>query len=334
MTAAPADLYRDPEVVARLRQIAAGIFAHRGIDFNGVRRAGGWTNATWVGGGLALRLSTTVGNENILREARLTALLPAEAGCPQVMESGQTDGYAWILSREAPGMNLGEVWPGLDWDRRILALRQLWVRTRAVHSVNPAAAAGLARTQPWFNAAGMDEAGAALRRLAAQGLFDRDLTGILAGRLECFWQSLPGAARVLNHGDLTIENALWHEGQISALLDFEHAVLAPLELDLNELVKMAFAPGEPNQGLSGPGSAGMRQLRDAVAEIALPLLDHPGGKDLLIGYAILLELWLLEDWLAHPEGEGPLETWLPYRMLLSLKDGQGGYLAPLLARLG
>jgi hypothetical protein len=47
--------------------------------------------------------------------------------------------------------------------------------------------------------------------------------------------------------------------------------------------------------------------------------------DLLRGYAILLELWMLEDWLAHPEGEGPLEGWDPYRRLASLANGKGGF---------
>jgi hypothetical protein len=62
----------------------------------------------------------------------------------------------------------------------------------------------------------------------------------------------------------------------------------------------------------------------------MPLLAQPAGRDLLLGYAILLELWLLQLWLAHPEGEGPLEQWEPLRRLRSLADGTGGYLAPLL----
>jgi hypothetical protein len=62
----------------------------------------------------------------------------------------------------------------------------------------------------------------------------------------------------------------------------------------------------------------------------LPLLAQPADRDLLLGYAILLELWLLELWLAHPEGEGPLEQWEPLCRLRSLADGTCGYLAPLL----
>lgn len=71
-------------------------------------------------------------------------------------------------------------------------------------------------------------------------------------------------------------------------------------------------------------------MQQAISEMARPVLAHPGGPDLLLGYAVLLELWMLEDWLAHPEGEGPLEQWQPYRALLSLADGRGGYIAPVL----
>jgi scyllo-inosamine 4-kinase len=148
--------------------------------------------------------------------------------------------------------------------------------------------------------------------------------------LDRFWTALPAAACVLNHGDLTLENALWHAGRVVSLLDFEFAVIAPAELDLNELVKCAFAPGEHHESLPDPGGTGLQQMQKVVAELAKPVIAHPGGKDLLMGYAILLEQWMLEDWLAHPEGEGPLEQWQPYRMLHSLANGQGSYLAPLL----
>ena len=157
-----------------------------------------------------------------------------------------------------------------------------------------------------------------------------DILGKALGR---FWKALPAADCVLNHGDLTIENALWHAGQVVSLLDFKFAVIAPAELDLNELVKCAFAPPERYDPLLDPGGAGLHQMRRAVAELALPVIAHPGGKDLLLGYAILLELWMLKDWLAHPEGEGPLEHWQPYRLLVSLADGHNGYLAFILGRL-
>jgi scyllo-inosamine 4-kinase len=122
-----------------------------------------------------------------------------------------------------------------------------------------------------------------------------------------------------------MDNAMWHAGQVTALLDFEFAVLAPVQLDLNHLVKKAFGPGNAATDIEEA-----QQLRQAVKELALPALEQPSGKALLAGYAILLELWLLEEWLAHPEGEGPLEQWAPLQRLRLLADGRGGYLAPLL----
>lgn len=46
-----------------------------------------------------------------------------------------------------------------------------------------------------------------------------------------------------------------------------------------------------------------------------------------------MELWLVQLWLAHPEGEGPVEQWDPLRRLRALAGGTGGYLAPLLSLL-
>ena len=130
---------------------------------------------------------------------------------------------------------------------------------------------------------------------------------------------------------MTLDNAMWHAGHVIALLDFEHAVMAPVHLDLNHLVKAAYSPEEKGHTLSAVDRDGEARLRQAVAALALPLLEQPGTRELLMGYAILLELWLLELWLAHPEGEGPLETWEPLRRLRSLADGSGGYLGGYLA---
>ena len=254
----PADQHRDPGTLAQLKTIAAAVFARHGIDFAAARRAGGWTNATWLAGGLALRLSVTPGSDNILREARLVEFFPPEVGYPPLLESGITDGYAWSLSRALPGRSLGEVWPELDWEARAAALRQLWRRTRAVHRVDLAALGGLARKQPWFFPAGADEADAALARLAAQRLFTPGQAKLLGASLRRFRETHPMSACVLNHGDLTLDNAFWHAGEVIALFDFEYAVAAPPELDLNELVKMAFPrpPGSRASAGTARHSAG------------------------------------------------------------------------------
>jgi len=331
MSESPYFQHYERKTMARLVKIATNIFARNGIDFANAKRAGGWTNATWLADGRALRLSIKPGSEAIRREARLAALLPLDTGYPTILETGVTEGYEWSLSMEIAGESLGQVWHGLNWNERITALRQLWQKAQAVHSVEISAAAYLSRHQAWFNVINPEQAAVQAAGLAHQGILSAHQVDILDNALFRYWTALSKAGCVLNHGDLTLDNAIWNEGRVVALLDFEFAVIAPAELDLNELVKCAFGPGETGDPPPDPDGACWEQLQQAVTDLAMPVLDHQGGNDLLLGYAILLELWLLVDWLAHPEGEGPFEQWQPYRRLVSLVDGKGGYLAPILA---
>jgi thiamine kinase-like enzyme len=119
-----------------------------------------------------------------------------------------------------------------------------------------------------------------------------------------------------------LKNILWSGDQVVGLIDFEFAVMAPEILDLSQLVHLAFEPVE---------HLDIRRtwLQKVVIESAAPLLVQPEARDLLFGYTILHATWLMDDWLAHPEGEGPLENWQPLRRLVALADGDGGYLAAL-----
>jgi aminoglycoside phosphotransferase (APT) family kinase protein len=305
--------------------IAASIFSRHGIDFATAQRAGGWTNAVWMTDDLVLRLSTRKERKNLLQEAKLSALFPSQVGYPQIVETGTTAGYAWTLAKKLPGKSLGDAWDDLLCEERVIALQGLWARAQAVHSVSCEEVAATVSRRAWFNSTNPEEAEVSLIRLAKEEVFTQAETFMLQGALAHFWEVLPSVPCVLCHGDLTRDNAMWHEGQVTALLDFEFAVMAPVQLDLNHLVKSAFGPGDAATDMREA-----QQIRQAVKELALPILAQPNSKVLLVGYAILLELWLLEDWLVHPEGEGPLEQWEPLQRLHLLADGMGGYLAPLL----
>jgi scyllo-inosamine 4-kinase len=274
---------------------------------------------------LVLRLSTKKESKNLLHEARLSAFFPSEVGYPHVVETGTTAGYAWTLAKKLPGRSLGDVWDDLSWRERMTALQGLWARAQAVHSVPCKDIATIVSRRAWFNSTNPEEAEVSLTRLTKERIFNKTETFVLRDALAHFWEVLPSAPCVLCHGDLTMDNAVWHEGQVIALLDFEFAVMAPVQLDLNHLVKCAFGPDDAVTDMHEA-----QQLRQAVEQLALPILVEPRSKALLVGYAILLELWLLEEWLAHPEGEGPLEQWGPLRRLRLLADGRGGYLAPLI----
>jgi len=320
MQEAPLDQRLDRGTIVQLYGIAESVFSRHGINFSAARRASGWSNATWMAGGMVLRLSVQRGNENIQREARLAALLPKEVGYPPVMDIGSTDGYDWCLSKQIPGRNLGEIWLDLDWDERINALRELWGMLEAVHSVDVEAASQLTGRGSRFYPTRM-----AQTRVSLDGLLERKLLTArqvdrLTAALDRFLETRKTAAFVLNHGDFTIENALWHEGKVVALLDFEYAVIAPDELDLNELLKMAFVPNEMY------ASARLRQL---ALELAGPMVSHPGSKELLLGYAILLDIWMLEENLLHPPDDVGSSPENLNQVLVALSDGSGGYLAPV-----
>jgi len=328
-----ADRGRDPATIAKCARIAARILAQHQVDFSTARRGGGWSNATWVAEGLVLRISIEAGSGRILREAQLASILPPEVGYPPVAETGVTEGLEWVLTREVAGRNLGEVWPVLGWEARTAALRGLWAKARTVHSVDVSLAQAHVDNESPFYASSAAEAAGQLARLEEAGVLASGQVAVLSKALDRFWATVTLAPRVLNHGDLCTENALWNDGKIVALLDLEYAVLAPVELDLNELVKTAYAPPETPDPLPDPDGSGQEGLRQAVSDIAVDTISTPDGADRLLGFALLLDLWSMENWLSKWDGRELWGDWAPYRALTLLTDGTGGYLAPVLARL-
>jgi scyllo-inosamine 4-kinase len=328
-----ADQYRDPARIAQCARIAARIFERHRVDWATAQREGGWSNATWSAEGLVLRIAVEAGTQRMVREARLASLLPPEVGYPPVVEMGVTEGLEWMLAERVAGHNLGAVWPALHWESRIAALEQLWAKARAIHSVDPALAQAHTSDESPFVAPNTEAARAQVARLEAAGVLAPVQAAVLSQILDRFWAAMPSAPRVLNHGDLCTENALWENGRVVALLDLEYAIVAPVELDVHELVKCGFAPPERPDPLPDPDGSGQARLRRAVADIAAATMSTPEGADRLLGFSLLVDMWLMETELSIWDGAEPYVDWGPYRALVSLADGAGGYLAPVLARL-
>jgi hypothetical protein len=327
-----ADRHRDPAQVARMTALAGQLLTRFGVDLAVARRAGGFSNLTWLARDLVVRIAPEAGDDGLLREARLAALLPPRAGCPRVIDSGVLEGHAWMVAEQAPGVNLGEVWPRLGWEERARALAGLWERARAVHTTDLSRVAAQVHGRSPFYAPTPAAAAAQVRRLEEQGVLGSAQSAVLLAALDRFWAALPGAALVLNHGDLSPVNALWHQGQVSTLLDFEFAIIAPVELDANELLGAAANPNQEHDLLPDPTGAGRRGLQAAAARVVLPDLQRPGAADRLLGYGVLLHLWATHKWLA--EGGGEEDTgWQPHRGLMALTAGDGGHLASVLALL-
>jgi scyllo-inosamine 4-kinase len=332
MVEVAADRSRDPAVIETVPAIAREVLARFEVDPSQARRAEGWTNATWLTDALAVRVALSQGSTTFAREVALVSILPEEVGYPAIVASGVMDGYEWVLTRRVPGENLGTLWPNLSWAERATAATWLWRRAQVVHGVDLTVARRVASTRSPLYARDADEAGQRLARLVEAGILTRAERRALESLLHGFWPVLDDAPVVLNHGDLCTENALWRDGRVTALFDFEFAVVAPVVVDLVELVKIAYAPHE--HGDVTPDTAGLDRtlLQDVVAAIATAEVTMPEGPVLMIGHAVLLELWLLESYYQH-DGSSGFRNWAPYRTLMPFAHGESTYLQPVLESL-
>jgi scyllo-inosamine 4-kinase len=305
-------------------RIAVEIFNKHGLDFKTATRAGGWTNAVWLNGDLALRLSLKKDSDRIRREVKLSEYLPDAVGYPVNIAVGITEGYEWSLSKRIYGNNLSEVWDNLDWNERTQGIRQILRIMQLLHKVDISKIEMMSSKKAWYSSFDVNETYSCLERYIHQKIFSAEHIDVFYGILERFWEKHNDVRPVLNHGDITMDNLLCSNGKIVSLIDFEHYVIAPLELDLHSLINLAFFR---MKGIDG-NIQESRQYKNDVIELLKPMLANSDSTDLILGYAILYRQRFLEFWLENPEGK--LENLDAYKKLLSLANGHGGYLSEIL----
>ena len=87
---------------AIVRSLAAQVAAQHGGDLSRMWRALGVSNATWVGGGLAVRIANTPLVDDMAAEVSLVRALPPEVGHPKILGAGTTDGHDWTVTGGFP----------------------------------------------------------------------------------------------------------------------------------------------------------------------------------------------------------------------------------------
>jgi scyllo-inosamine 4-kinase len=310
------DQHRNPTEVAVVRSLAARVVAQFGGDLSRMRRALGISNATWVGGGLAVRIANTSIVDRMAAEVALVRALPPEVGHPRILGVGTIAGHDWIVTEEVRGQNLHEAWPTLTPEERRRSIHQLWGRVRVVHRATPSLRP-LVRSHAGFIPATPDDATAAADRVSAA----LDLTDVQRARFHeiigDYYRAAPVVEPVVNHGDLALMNALW-DGEVVALLDFEFAVLGPVEIDLCRLVCEALVSGDGQRSDNDAGAAAFA--------IAARERDPVHGRALLLGAAVLDQLRDLEIWLGRARIEDRFQDWRPDRLLTGLLEPGCGYL--------
>ena len=309
----PLDQNRDPISTALVWGLAAKVAARYGGELAQMQRANGYSNATWVGNGIAVRIAHTP--VDMAREVALIQALPPEVGHPEFLGEGTTEGHGWIVSAEIRGLNLHEAWPTLTPAERDAAVRQLWARAQIVHDASPSLRT-LVASHGGFVPASLEAATAAANRAKVKlGLCSAQQSR-LDGIIEGYFRAAPLVEQTVNHGDLALMNALW-DGEVVALLDFEFAVLGPVEIDLCRLVCEARVSEEGHHIDSEAGNAAIK--------IAARHMDPIHGRALIHGAAIFDQLRDLGVWVALEN----VEDWRPSRLLVDLLNVDGGYLAPL-----
>jgi len=312
-------------------KIASGIFKRHGLDYETAERACGWTNAVWLNGGYALRLSMKKDSGIIRREVERAKSLPVSVGYPKNIATGVTDGYEWSLSERIKGVSLSSVWNSLNWLAKESAVRQILDIAGSVHSVPVAKVADITSRSAWYNSFDKDSSVADTERYVAQKIFTPEQGRGLCDILGRFYKNTD-AFPVLCHGDITADNLLWHDGNVVSLLDFEHSVIAPRQLDIHSLVNLALVPYDEAAGkhtpLFGEKNPKTKAYVNNMISLFKPYLSSQSDKDLFMGYSVLFRQRFFEFWLANPEGG--IEKCDAYNMLESLCDGSGGYLKPLL----
>src|SRR5262249_52418558 len=193
-------------------------------------------------------------------------------------------------------------------------IHQLWARVRVVHHATTSLRS-LVRSHAGFVLATPADARAAADRVSAA----MDLTGVQRARfheiIDDYYRVAPVVEQVVNHGDLALMNVLW-DGEVVGLLDFEFAVLGPVEIDLCRLVSEALVSEDGQRSDNDAGAAAFA--------IAARERDPVHGRALLLGAAVLDQLRDLEIWL----GRVRIEDWRPDLLLTGLLETDGGYLEP------
>ncbi len=245
------------------------LFHTHGISEEPKRLSGGWTNEVYAAGDLVLRCTGDMKSGRLILEAQLASRLPPEAGYPEIIGSGSTAECVWMLCKRIPGVNLEDAWGLLSLDERADALEQLWSRVSHVHRIDAEAARPYAGSSLWYfsSAEHALEEAQSLREKDLLNQAELDAAKVIIDRFSIALQQAPC---VVVHGDLTPANAMWHEGRITALMDFECAAIAPREADLMMLLNTAYERLDLPQAANNPAdrqrfNARMRALVQAAA---------------------------------------------------------------------
>lgn len=183
---------------------------------------------------------------------------------PELLASGERDGWPFLVMTQLAGEPLTEVWPTLDEGQRCQMLASLGSLAAQVHSLP----VGDLRTlsQPWQSFIELQ------RQRCAQRQTRNGLPAHLLAQLNTFLQGdLPTGQDVILTGEYTPMNLLAHEGRLAGMFDFGDGLVGPAAYDwLGPLCFLAAGHAERCQAFfSGYGVQPDAAARQALLRLLL-----------------------------------------------------------------
>jgi hygromycin-B 7''-O-kinase len=209
-------------------------------------RASSVTNEVWLTDTHSVRVNRHP-NNRLYREALIAAILPEEVGYPKIVAHGGARGEDWLVQERMPGRPLAHVWPTLTEAQREKAVISLAERLAALHRTRAPHGLPPIEHAPQLLEVGVpDPTGPVLDALERASKLEhvdpvllveaRDMVERLSNTI------IPFESETLVHGDVTFENVLWADDEVTALLDVEWARPGPKDLDLDILLRCAAYP--------------------------------------------------------------------------------------------
>jgi aminoglycoside phosphotransferase (APT) family kinase protein len=226
------------------------------------------SNDAWRIGPAVLRVCWRGDRGRFAREAAVTRALPPGVPYPEVLDTGFDGDLAWQVTRTVEGVPLATLWRGLSRTERRDAVHQIGQALATLHAHRfPAdVVAALAAPRPVGDTSTSALVGADITLLPLQraesllaaarheGRADRALIDDVAARFReladadpladapladapLAGANPPAGAVMCVHGDAHLANALWKDGRLTALLDFEWVRLGPPDLEIEPYLR-------------------------------------------------------------------------------------------------
>jgi len=199
-------------------------------------RGFGYLSWVFLGPHTVLRVDPVPGRpDRFLSDLAVSGVRLPGVAIPEVLDSGEFDGRAWVEITRLSGEPAHLTWLGRDRPSRHRFMGRLAEAVRVLHQHVPDERLIPRPTCPWPEHVGA-EAEKSLR--AAYSVLPASYRRGTESAFARWHPALTAGATVLAHGDLWLGNLLVDgQGELTGLLDFDRAALAPPDYELDMLLR-------------------------------------------------------------------------------------------------